>query len=114
VIENASTASAGICRAHGRNPPEPEHHATKYRQGSQSRRKTADISKAYLQQERYAKNWCGSLGVHAMSVSFEALVHHPDQILPQLAGFLGTTEKLPAMRACIDRALHRAQKTGTP
>jgi len=32
--------------------------------------KTADISKAYGQQERYAKNWCDSLGVHAMSVSF--------------------------------------------
>ena len=74
--------------------------------------KAADISKAYLQQERYARNWCGSLGVHAMSVSFEALVHHPDQILPQLAGFLGMTEKLPAMRACIDPALHRARKIG--
>ena len=47
-----------------------------------------------------------------MSVSFEALVHHPDEILPQLAGFLGVTEKLPAMRACIDPALHRARKIG--
>ena len=47
--------------------------------------KTADISKAYRQQERHAKSWCANLGVHAMSVSFEALVHHPDQILPQLA-----------------------------
>jgi tetratricopeptide (TPR) repeat protein len=71
--------------------------------------KAADISKAYHQQERHAKSWCANLGAHAMSVSFEALVHHPDKILPQLAGFLGTTDKLPAMRACIDPALHRAR-----
>jgi hypothetical protein len=32
--------------------------------------------------------------------------------LPQLAGFLGTTDKLPAMRACIDPALYRVRKTG--
>jgi len=74
----------------------------------------ADISKVYRQQERHAKVWCASLGVNAMSVSFEALVHHPDQILPQLAGFLGTTGKLPAMRACVDPALHRTRKTGPP
>ena len=76
--------------------------------------KTADISKAYRQQERHAKSRCANLGIHAMSVSFEALVHHPDQILPQLAGFLGTTGKLPAMRACVDPALHRTRKTGPP
>ena len=46
-----------------------------------------------------------------MSVSFEALVHRPDEILPQLAGFLGVADKLSAMRACIDPALHRARKT---
>jgi hypothetical protein len=74
--------------------------------------KGADISRVYRQQERHAKTWCASLGVHAMSVGFEDLVHHPDQILPQLAGFLGTTDKLPAMRACIDPALHRARKIG--
>jgi tetratricopeptide (TPR) repeat protein len=71
--------------------------------------KAADISKVYRQQERHAKSWCASVGIHAMSVSFQALVHRPDEILPQLAGFLGTTYKLPAMRACIDPALHRAR-----
>jgi hypothetical protein len=76
---------------------------------SAAREKAVDISKAYRQQERHAKSWCASLGIHAMSVSFQALVHRPDEILPQLAGFLGTTDKLPAMRACIDPALHRAR-----
>jgi hypothetical protein len=74
--------------------------------------KPADISKAYRQQERHAKSWCTNRGLHAMSISFQSLVHHPDEILPQLAGFLGTTEKLPALRACIDPALHRARKIG--
>lgn len=76
--------------------------------------KAADISKAYRQQERHAKGWCANLGLHAMNVSFEALVHHPDQILPQVASFLGATNKLPAMRSCIDPALHHARKIGRP
>jgi hypothetical protein len=46
-----------------------------------------------------------------MSVSFQILVcTRPDQILPQLAGFFDVADKLPAMRACIDPALHRARK----
>jgi tetratricopeptide (TPR) repeat protein len=68
-----------------------------------------DISKAYRQQERHAKSWCVNLGVHAMSVSFEALVHRPDEILPQVAAFLSSTNKLSAMRACIDPSLHRVR-----
>jgi tetratricopeptide (TPR) repeat protein len=72
--------------------------------------KPADISKAYRQQERHAKSWCATAGVYAMCVSFHALVHRADQILPQVATFLRTTDKLPAMRACIDPALHRARK----
>jgi len=77
-------------------------------------KKAANISKVYRQQERHAKSWCASVGIHAISVSFQALVHRPDEILPQLAGFLGTTDELPAMRACIDPALHRARnKTST-
>ena len=75
-----------------------------------AREKAADISKAYRQQERQAKSWCLNLGVHAMSVSFEGLVRHPDQILPQVAGFLGIVNKLSAMRACIDPTLHRERK----
>ena len=46
-----------------------------------------------------------------MSVSFKALVHRPDEILPQLVGFLGVADKVFVMRACIDPALHRARKT---
>ena len=75
--------------------------------------KTVDVSKAYRQQECHARNWCASLGIPAMSVSFEALVHRPEEILPQVARFIGVADKLPAMRACIDPALHRARKTGT-
>ena len=74
----------------------------------------ADISKVYREQERHAKRWCASLGVHAMSVSFQALVHRSDEVLPQIAGFLDLADKLPAMRACIDPGLHRARKTGPP
>jgi hypothetical protein len=76
--------------------------------------KIVGISKAYRQQERHAKSWCVSLGIPAMSVSFEALVHRPDEMLPQVAGFLGVTEKVSAMRVCIDPALHRARKKGPP
>jgi LPS sulfotransferase NodH len=76
--------------------------------------KIGDISKAYRQQERHVRSWCTTRGIHAMSVSFQTLVHRPDQILPQLAGFLGVPDKLPAMRACIDPALHRARQTGPP
>jgi hypothetical protein len=46
-----------------------------------------------------------------MSVSFEALVQHPDDIVPRLAQFLDITDKIPAMRACIDPALYRVRKT---
>ncbi len=73
--------------------------------------KGADIRKAYRQQERHAKSWCVSLGIPAISVSFEALVHRPDEILPEVAGFLGVADKVSSMRACIDPALHRARKT---
>ena len=76
--------------------------------------KAADIRKAYWQQERHAKSWCLNVRVHAMSVTYEGLVHQPDQILPQVAAFLGLADKLPTMRACIDPALHRARKTGRP
>ena len=71
--------------------------------------KTADIGKAYRQQERHARSWCGSLRVHAMSVNYEALVHRPGEILPGIAAFLGCGGSLDAMRACIDPALHRSR-----
>ena len=76
--------------------------------------KIVDISKAYRQQERHAESWCVGRRIPAMSVSFEALVHRPDEILPQLAGFLGVTDKVSVMRTCIDPALHRARKTEPP
>ena len=75
--------------------------------------KAADISKAYRQQEHQAKSWCLNLRVHAMNVSFEGLAP-PDQILLRLAGFLGIVDKLSAMSACIDLALHRARKSPPP
>jgi tetratricopeptide (TPR) repeat protein len=71
--------------------------------------KATDIGKAYRQQERHGKSWCSGLGAHAMSVSYHTLVHRPEEILPQLAAFLGATDKLDAMRACIDPTLHRAR-----
>jgi hypothetical protein len=71
--------------------------------------KAINIRQAYRHQERIGKSWCAGLGAHAMSVSYQALVHQPGEILPQLAAFLGTIDKLEAMRACIDPALHRAR-----
>jgi len=71
--------------------------------------KPADISKAYRQQERHAKSWCANLGVHAMCVSFHALVHRPEEVLPQLAGFLGVADKVTAMRACIGPGLYHTR-----
>jgi predicted AlkP superfamily phosphohydrolase/phosphomutase/tetratricopeptide (TPR) repeat protein len=71
--------------------------------------KDADIGKAYCQQERHAKGWCASLGVHAMSVSYEALVHRPDEVLPGIGQFLEATDRLAAMRACINPNLYRAR-----
>jgi len=71
-------------------------------------RDAVDISKAYRQQERNAKSWCIRLGVHSMSVNYQDLVHRPDQLLAEVASFLGNVaDKLPAMRACVDPALHR-------
>jgi hypothetical protein len=66
--------------------------------------KAADIVKAYRQQELQAKSWCASLRMQAMSVSFQALVHRPDEVLSGVAGFLRVTEKLPTIRACNDPA----------
>jgi len=73
-----------------------------------------DISKAYRQHLRRAKGWCASHGVHALGVSYETLVHRPGEILPQLAAFLGTPDKLDAMRACIEPGLHRARTGELP
>jgi hypothetical protein len=70
---------------------------------------TPDIGKAYQQQERHAKSWCATLGVHALSINYHDLVHSPDKILPRLAAFLNATDKLAGLRACIDPALHRTR-----
>ena len=56
-----------------------------------------------------AKSWCASLGIHAMSVNLRLLVHNSDEIVPRLAVSLGVSDKLAAMRACIDPALRRAR-----
>ena len=72
--------------------------------------KGANISRPYRQQERHAKSWCATLGIHAMSVSFDDVVHYPDKILLQIADFPSVADKIPAMRAYIDPALHRSRK----
>ena len=68
-----------------------------------------DLGKAYQQQERHAKSWCALRGVHALGIKYHTLVHSPDKILPELAAFLNATDKLAAMRACVDPALHRTR-----
>jgi hypothetical protein len=37
-------------------------------------------------------------------------VNRPDEVLPEIADFLGVPEKLLAMRACIDPSLYRERK----
>jgi tetratricopeptide (TPR) repeat protein len=69
-----------------------------------------DVTKVFRQQERYAKGWCLHLGITAMSVNFHDLVHNSEKVLPELARFLGVTDKLSAMQGCIDPALHRERK----
>ncbi len=73
----------------------------------------ADIAKAYLQQVHHAKTWLCGRGISAMSVSHADLVHRPDQVLPQIAAFLGKPEQIAAMKAVIDPTLHRARKSRT-
>lgn len=72
--------------------------------------KIPDIAKAYNQQARRAKAWCAGPKVEAMGVDYETLVHRPDEILPQIAEFIGATDTLEAMSACIDPSMHRARK----
>lgn len=69
----------------------------------------ADIAKAYRQQVRHAKTWLSGRGIPAMSVDYSRLVHRPDEVLPELAAFLGVSDRLEAMRAVIDPSLHRAR-----
>jgi predicted AlkP superfamily phosphohydrolase/phosphomutase/tetratricopeptide (TPR) repeat protein len=69
-----------------------------------------DVSKAYFQQVRHAKNWCVKSGVSAMSVNYADLVHSPESILKQLEEFLGVDDKLSSMQAVINPSLHRAKK----
>jgi tetratricopeptide (TPR) repeat protein len=73
-----------------------------------------DIAKVYRQQERHTKHWCAARGIHAMSVSYETLVYHPEEILPAIADFLGVPEKVEAMRSCIDPTLHHTHKNLLP
>jgi len=69
-----------------------------------------DVAKAYRQQLVNARQWCGHPAVHGLEVSYEALVNRPDEILPQIADFLGVPDRLSAMRACIDPSLYRERK----
>lgn len=69
-----------------------------------------DVAKAYLQQLRHAREWCRDPRVHAIPVSYRDLVERPDEILPMIADFLGTTDRLAEMRACIDPSLYRERR----
>jgi tetratricopeptide (TPR) repeat protein/arylsulfatase A-like enzyme len=69
----------------------------------------ADIAKAYRQQVHHAKTWLSGQRIPALSVSHADLIHRPAETLPRLAAFLGLPEKIDAMRAVIDPALHRVR-----
>lgn len=78
-------------------------------------RKQADVAKAYRQQERRARLWCAGPRVQAMAVDFATLVHQADDILPQLAKFIGAPDQLDVMRSCIDTESHRVRiKSDSP
>jgi tetratricopeptide (TPR) repeat protein/arylsulfatase A-like enzyme len=70
----------------------------------------ADIAKAYLQQVRHAKTWLCGRGIPALSVSHAALIHRADEVLPDIAAFVGRPGQVDAMKAVIDPALHRVRK----
>ncbi len=70
-----------------------------------------DASRAYRQHLRHAKNWLAAHGIPALGVPYETLVHHPADILPQIADFLGKIESTEAMQKAIDPTLHRARAT---
>ncbi|TAE73762.1 MAG: tetratricopeptide repeat protein [Verrucomicrobia bacterium] len=71
----------------------------------------ADIARAYRQQVHHAKSWLQTRGIPAVSVSYHDLVHHPEEVLPTLADFLGRSDRIEPMRAVIDPSLHRARST---
>lgn len=70
-----------------------------------------DASRAYRQHLRHAKNWLAAHGIPALGVSYQTLVHHPEEILPQIASFLGKPDSTEAMQKAIDPTLHRARAT---
>lgn len=68
---------------------------------------SGDAAKAFRQQIRNAREWCGRESVDAMAVNYRTLVTRPDEILPRMAEFLCVPGKIGAMRACIDPSLYR-------
>jgi hypothetical protein len=80
------------------------------RLGEKAPSERGDVAKAYHQQLRNAREWCRNPFVHGLSVSYEALVNRPDEILPEIAEFLQVPHQLTAMRACIDPALYRERR----
>jgi hypothetical protein len=44
-----------------------------------------------------------------MEISYNKLVHQPEQILPAIADFLGCSEKLCVMKSVINPDLHRVR-----
>ncbi len=71
-----------------------------------------DVTRGYLQQSRHARTWINARGIPALGVRYQSLVHRPDEILSQIAAFLGAEDNLEAMRDVIDPTLHRARAEG--
>ncbi|MEM9016587.1 MAG: sulfotransferase, partial [Verrucomicrobiota bacterium] len=72
--------------------------------------KALDIAKAYGQQARRAKEWCQSSNVQAMGVDYAKLVTDPEEIVEEVAEFLGVPEKAEVLKERIDPNLYRARK----
>lgn len=71
---------------------------------------TGNVSKAYQQQINHAAKWIDHHEIPTLSINYQELVHQPEQLLNQLATFLGAQDQLEAMQAVIDPKMHRARK----
>ncbi len=68
-----------------------------------------NASKAYVQQVTNAKNWLSKNNIPTLCVDFGELVHSPDAPLQKIADFIGSNDKLDAMRNEISPNLHRVR-----
>lgn len=68
-----------------------------------------DVSKAYLQQVRHAKNWINARGIPAISVSHRDLIETPEDAIPGLLAFLGNPVPTATLLPVVDPTLHRSR-----